>query len=260
MKQDKKVQVVMLTTEQAIKNTELYQIVLSNSLFWTTEIEKNRYTEGSGWLFLNNSLNSVAITIPNKGMKKCHLYITSDEEVKEGDYVFDTRDNFVLQFNSKRGLEIYHEKELNSFKKIIATTDKSLGFNEHFIDPLNNRANQRFTTLPQPSAEFIPYFIEEYNKGNIITEVLVEYEKESYEKRFTVTDTNGMRDTGRVWGHTYNLKINPDNTINIKPVEQSWDDVKELYYKDIEGCKSQSTFVDDFIKYLKNNYKLPKKL
>ena len=57
--------------------------------------------------------------------------------------------------------------------------------------------------LPKPSQSFIEKYIEKYNKGEQITDVLVEY-----------------------WAHTEEhpqLKINPkDNTITIKPVKDSW--------------------------------------
>ena len=80
----KKCKVVMLPTNQKVINTKEYQLLLSNSLFWTSKIEIKRYTEG--WFFLNNSSdpNSCTITIPNvENFKHQHLYIISDDEIKE---------------------------------------------------------------------------------------------------------------------------------------------------------------------------------
>ena len=74
----------MLPTNQKVINTKEYQLLLSNSLFWTSKIEIKRYTEG--WFFLNNSsnTNSHAITVPNvEKFKHQHLYIISSEEIKE---------------------------------------------------------------------------------------------------------------------------------------------------------------------------------
>ena len=62
------------------------------------------------------------------------LYITSDEEIKESDYGLSTLNKIVL-------IGKLYDKSL--YKKIIATTDKSLG-------------------LPQPSTQFIKAYIEAY--------------------------------------------------------------------------------------------------
>ena len=76
----KRAKVVMLPTNQKVINTKEYQLLLS----WTSKIEIKRYTEG--WFFLNNSsnTNSHAITVPNvEKFKHQHLYIISDDEIKE---------------------------------------------------------------------------------------------------------------------------------------------------------------------------------
>ena len=68
--------------------------------------------------------------------------------------------------------------------------------------------------LPQPSQQFIQKYIEEYNKGNVITDVLVEYDY--------------LLDDRAVLPY-WNLKVNTkDNTITIKKVKDSWnrDEVK----------------------------------
>jgi hypothetical protein len=94
-----------------------------------------------------------------------HLYILSDDEIKEGDwclfkqiigseyklckitYKFGNQLTSLLENGNKQ------EEASQYYKKIIATTDESLG-------------------LPQPSQSFIEKFVEEYNKGNVITEVI----------------------------------------------------------------------------------------
>ena len=78
-------------------------------------------------------------------------------------------------------------------EKIIATTDISL------VKEYN---------LPQPSQQFIQKYIEEYNKGNIITDVLVEYEY--------------LLDDRAVLPY-WNLKVNTkDNTITIKKLKETY--------------------------------------
>lgn len=55
---------------------------------------------------------------------------------------------------------------------------------------------------------------------------------------------------------TTKLKVNPDNTINIKPVEETWDDVFELYRKSLKLGKLNKPITD----FLQNNYQVPKQL
>ena len=117
---------------------------------------------------------------------KQHLYIISDDEIKEGDWKYDTKLNMVIQ----------HRSYTDGCKKIIATTDSSLG-------------------LPYPSQQFIQKYIEEYNKGNVITDVLVEYE-------YLLDDMVVLP--------YWKLKVNAkDNTITIKKL-------KEIYTKE-EVCQ-----------------------
>ena len=151
------------------------------------------------------------------------LYILSDEEIKKGDWVLYKNSYIatVLGFpnDGGGGLKIKipgdNAKIMTDFsncKKIIATTDKSLGLSD--VGKSGYSVDEFYPVLPQPSQSFIEYFVEEYNKGNVITEVKVEYEKwigKNYVGEFS-TDQD----------FNYKLKINPDNTINIKPKKDSW--------------------------------------
>jgi len=77
---------------------------------------------------------------------------------------------------------------------------------------LNDKGDLDFP-LPSISQSFIQYFITEYNKSNIITEVEVEYENKRY----------WSNDSGQYFNEVNeSLKLNPDNTINIKPLKDSW--------------------------------------
>ena len=133
-----------------------------------------------------------------------HLYIISDDEITSkkllntNDYYYirnHYNEWYVGKFNGVSFDFINNDGNFDSnlfvCKKIIATTDVSLG-------------------LPQPSQQFIQKYIEEYNKGNVITDVLVEYND---------TSKNEFPAFGSpVW-----LKINPkDNTITIKKVKDSY--------------------------------------
>lgn len=163
--------------------------------------------------------------IRDRGYQPQHLYILSDEEIKEGDWCYHSGRGIITQWFNRPG----SYKEKDALRKIIATTDNSLG-------------------LPQPSQSFIEKYVEEYNKGNIITEVMVEYEIKSnaglghnewvylqhIEGKIYIpikieanihqdTYELGKEDIFEDFEVETNLKINPkDNTITIKKVKDSW--------------------------------------
>ena len=151
-----------------------------------------------------------------------HLYIISDDEIKEGDWF--VRNNEIHQCYKIYNDEIEFKTSKNSVycgtntlwdknycKKIIATTDTSLYIHQKETVSLP----ERVFYLPQPSQQFIEKYIEEYNKGNIITDILIEYE-------YLLDDKSVLP--------YWNLKVNPkDNTITIKKL-------KEIYTKE-ELCQ-----------------------
>ena len=114
-------------------------------------------------------------------------------------------------------------------EKIIATTDISL------VKEYN---------LPEPSQSFIQKYIEEYNKGNTITDVLVEYE----------FDNEGHTDNPG-W-HNQKLKVNSkDNTITIKKVKDSWnkEEVIKLLFKCKDFLQRYNKESISFDKWVKEN-------
>ena len=139
-----------------------------------------------------------------------HLYITSNEEIKEGDYYLKPNDNSVW-IRSKNSNII----TIGS-KKIIATTDESLTINMYDIN--GAREVDFDITLPQPSQQFIEKYIEEYNKGNIIAEVLVEVEEiKHYSGSVDSLDVDDDYDYIE-----YKLKLDSQNQITIRKVKDSW--------------------------------------
>ena len=95
-----------------------------------------------------------------------NLYVTSDEEIKEGDWYFDLYPeapfgvgdmdinsvNCICKCNNPKSLD-------EGTYKIIASTDIRLN-------------------LPKLQYSFIEKYQDKYNEGNKIKEVLVEYEEE----------------------------------------------------------------------------------
>ena len=137
----------------------------------------------------------------------------------------------------------YYLKTETGYREVLATTDTSLKID----NPNYDIGKLAYITLPQPSQQFIQKYIEEYNKGNVITDILIECEEwcncnGSIKMRKHLRTTKC--DKCIEWEE---LKINPkDNTITIKKVKDSYsreevigfgNKVKE-YCKD--GWKSDS--------------------
>lgn len=101
----------------------------------------------------------------NKDNSYQHLYITSDEEIKDGDWCI-LFDSFGHLFTDSAQQYIPSKGHVlnNGLCKVISSTDTILN-------------------LPQLPQQFIEKYIEEYNKGNVITEVMVEYNEKGIIQR-----------------------------------------------------------------------------
>lgn len=209
----KRAKVVMLPTKKA-ENCLLISII-QGKLFY----EKGYFTQ--------EYLKEV-----NK--KSFHLYILSDDRIKEGDWISDK--DGIYQFNNTSAKKFL---EIGGYKKIIATTDSSLEIegNCSCMKPESGGCYQCNKKLPQPSQSFIEKFVERYNQGNPITEVMVEYDEiincpeNSFRKDLVIQP--GVEVTKCDQCVTvYKLKVNPkDNTITIRPVKDS---LKDIMNKDPE--------------------------
>lgn len=137
--------------------------------------------------------------IQSGNTKNFHLYICVDEKIKEGDYaIYDNGMNIpfiVIAVSNKHGLVYRKPSETwkdyghesggitpleSNVKKIIATTDLSIVIEKGTLSINQGRFYNHYPTekkvLGELSKPFITKYIEEYNKGNVITDVLVEYE------------------------------------------------------------------------------------
>ena len=182
MEQYKRAQVIMLPTEN---NTGVI-------VRWNNELSLNTKKQDSRILTQ-------------------HLYIISDDEIKKGDWCIDLKDNFILQM---KVIPLFLEE--SKIKKIIATTDRSLKINTKW------KVSGVFDDgLPQPSQQFIEKYIESYNKGEVITDVLVEYEDVFTQNNEVYIHSSGAR--GNYSTHESKLKVSlKDNTITIKKLKDSW--------------------------------------
>lgn len=168
-----------------------------------------------------------------------HLYILSNEEIKEGDWcICDLVAQPIVKITN-----LEYAKQYNC-KKIIATTDSSLT-----IENEDEMEGRMICKLPQPSQSFIEKYIKSYNEGNIISKVLVEYDK--------LTSMNQRN----IIGSAFNLKIDKSNQITIIKQKDSWNreeviNIIQSYKSDllvqIDICKGKNeslkkVFTDNWI-------------
>jgi hypothetical protein len=180
-----------------------------------------------------------------------HLYIILNDDIKDGKYAVDLQNNKIVTFT-----DIYRiGRNAKRFKKIIATTDTSLQITKNTSNPALYEYIQQGSVcstyedlLPQLSQQFIEKYIESYNKGKIITDVLVEYEipydsdqlnhkNGEWDKYYSIYKESNSYKTQQYsdiieWSFNEGkkhlqlfskLKVNPkDNTITIKFIKNSW--------------------------------------
>jgi hypothetical protein len=103
-----------------------------------------------------------------RGYKLHHLYLTSDEEIKEGDWYIDIYTECIELCPSKEDAEATKDF-IDDYKKIIATTDPKLTFNGGLNPSEDILRKSRF--IPKIKS----HFIESYVK-NPVDKVLLEYE------------------------------------------------------------------------------------
>lgn len=204
-------------------------------------------------------LNKLSIGFPygkeTHSLKPYYLYVLSDDKIEKNDWFcyWDDFEKHWFIFQCKSNIKDYCIKTVGNHgidcrqeycKKIIATTDSLNTSDKVFHDTFKQ-------ILPKPSQSFINKYIEKYNKGEQINEVMVEY-IDNGEEGWMGDNYNGEP----FWNERIELKVNSkDNTITIKAVKESWNraEVKDLIYSFrnsilIEVSKGQvSNFTDNWI-------------
>ena len=151
-------------------------------------------------------------------VKSQHLYFITDEEIKEGDWVFSNRTGSVglCKHNWQGGY--------NGSYKIIASTDPKLIIEKTQRSMLNNLITNR-VKLPQPSKAFI----EKYCKVGGIDEVMVEYwiDNDHIRRKHLRDVPKGMNPETVVASILSEYlgsfpKVNSNKEITIHPIKTSW--------------------------------------
>jgi hypothetical protein len=168
-------------------------------------------TENKTNLFICNNILSSTNNHQNilAGVKEYpviyqNLYILSDNEIKESDWYYCSDESF-----GGIGQHTNQSFRCSACKKIIATTDKSIACIEDVVSikqrrGLTNHYPTEKWILPQPSLQFVQKYIEEYNKGNIITDVMVDYIQYNDEELYKITE----------------LKVDSNNCITITKLNE----------------------------------------
>jgi len=152
----------------------------------------------------NKGMVSALNAVKNIGGESQHLYITSDEKIKEGDWYYDTLSKKVL----KRGDE---SEKWHVTLKIIASTDKSIQALKFRGTALEGFSKVLRGVKATPSQQFI----EDYCK-NPVDEVMVGYEIEVRGVDGCDCSTNNQTEFCTPLKHK-RLKLT-NNEITIKPI------------------------------------------
>lgn len=149
-----------------------------------------------------------------------YLYFLSSEEIKEGDCIYEVASQKLGKYHYDSA-ENTHDLVIADknypfitpeyFKKVIATTDPALTLNFH-----DGATNTEINGLPRPSNSFLEAYVREYNKGNIIKEVLVEMEQLCHQTGQPCGfPCNGLENCKK----SLYLKVAPDNSITISKIK-----------------------------------------
>lgn len=165
-----------------------------------------------------------------------HLYITDDSVIKEGDwcYHFEISQEYTIikdgikskSLHPAQGVFQWKNTENEWYKKakkIIATTDESLVLN-------NNTPFAKL--LPNISQDFLKVYVEEYNKGNKIEKVLVEFEEYAV-GNYGLSDGEPTIDI--------RVKLSPTNEVYINLIETS---IVHQFVKEIQDEFKNDTNLD----------------
>lgn len=153
-----------------------------------------------------------------------HLYILSDEEIKEGDWcmhlglnmtyfkVIDV-DNYKLHYDSRE----YFNK--NTCKKIIATTNSELSIESKF--PISE--GRSWVKLPEIPTQFIQEFVKRYNGGILSEKILIEWDYQP-SRTFGISGDFTTREINK-------MKISNQNTVSLLFLGYEWDQIGSEFDK-----------------------------
>jgi hypothetical protein len=191
-----------------------------------------------------------------------NIYITSDEEIKEGDWYFNNTGSAIEKLNNRLPSGGYF------CKKIILTTDQDLiengvqaigdGFLEWFVkNPTCEEVEVEHTyisfELNKPTSKYYKIILP---KKNFYCGDKFDYDEQCLEQCENCVDAKGV-DYGYLSKeqqkkHIINM-MEKDQELGLYDIENDWDKILEEYYD-----QPKLNFIS-LNKWLKENYEIPKK-
>ncbi len=184
-------------------------------------------------------LTSTITELVDRGYQPYHLYIISDDEIKDGDWCINKNKDTLYQLTGGT----VTEETSKHWDKIIATTDTSLSIiTDNFpckgkykspgscYQEQECKCSYEKLSLPQPSPQFITKYIEEYNKGTVITEVNVDW--------YSTHETTGDKPLC--------VKVDLNNCITITKLKDNWnkEEVTKLIRKAFDAARLKDKSID----------------
>lgn len=188
--------------------------------------------DGTIWITGENQLIHTHVSSRYKEVyQPKHLYFTSDEATRSGDYVYDFADNKVRLF-----------EEIGVGRKVVATTNPELhkpsmirradgcpfylqsnglyqATDEHGTETLEVSNVNSINIIGK---DFVEAYIKAYNTGKPITEVNLEYELDI----LTEPDTHDGNPCSKFVGTQQILKLRSNGTVIISPL------IEKFYSRD----------------------------
>jgi hypothetical protein len=188
--------------------------------------------------------------------KMQHLYFTTDEEIKEGDWFIAAN---VVEKATKELIKLGLSELC---RKIVATTNPELwgrlcGASDGQFTESNGNRVSKFVGNPELiensgcakiNTSFIEAYIKAYNAGNPIKEVLLEQVDNGYE-----VDMEGRGGSDVGWMPKLELKLKQDGSVIVHLPEEKLYTREELKKITKESWYLSNELVD-FDKWFNNNY------
>jgi hypothetical protein len=208
----------------------------------------HRLPTENGVIFKNRTTGTLVMKISNVAKKLYpaqHLYFTTDEEIKEGDWTISKNNELSQTFGY---LGRYKEE---GYRKIIATTNSNI----KMFTGIENLDTAR--SYPQPSQAFIKAYCEQGG----FDEVDVEYttdELRCYKCNKSETDCiNTSKNCIGFFEDNNKVKVDPiHNTITTHRIKDSWNtnEIKKAFYlEDLRIESSYDKMWECFINRLSSN-------
>lgn len=186
-----------------MKNTKTHKIIMlpteKSRLIYIGNFKKLHY------------MDYVPIGLDNDEIAQ-HLYIISDEQIKEGDWYI----NRFNQIHQASDINLTSQEEWNTCKKIVATTD-NLQLNQDLTKCVADLVIENKVFLSQLPDSFISVYIKAYNEGKPITEIDLEMEQ-----KYHIRGNNEYKDylTRKEekhceWKKITRIKTREDNTVIV---------------------------------------------